>query len=275
MRMTSCVTFLAAVLFAATESAQGAPPPSSQELASVVLPPALDRVLRNYEAAWRRGDALALAQLFAEDGFVLQGGRPPVRGRTAIQAAYARQGGGALRLRALAASAADTAGFIVGAYGYADTPGDQGKFTLTLRRQRGGPWLTFSDMDNASRQPGRADTMPAAVVQRFVDAANARDLAAMIALVAPDAVFASFPGGAVLAQSRDSIHAFYARMMPRLSPGFRITVRPRIVEGALVIDQEHFTGSPDEQGQATWIYQIRGGLIHRAWVLDGLPAPTP
>jgi ketosteroid isomerase-like protein len=124
-------------------------------LPSITLPPAVDRVLRDYEREWRAGNAAALSALFAEDGFVLQGGRPPVRGRAAIQAAYAGQGGGTLRLRALAYAAADTVGYIIGAYGYGDTPGDVGKFTLTLRRGRNGRWLIFSDMDNPSRPPRR------------------------------------------------------------------------------------------------------------------------
>lgn len=138
------------------------PPPPVAELPSVELPPGLDRVLRDYEAAWRRGDADGLAALFAEDGFVLQSGRAPVRGRTAIAAAYAGQAGGPLRLRALAAVVSDTVGYIVGAYGYGDTPGDQGKFTLTLRRAPGGRWLIFSDMDNASRPPRRPGAAPPA-----------------------------------------------------------------------------------------------------------------
>lgn len=116
-----------------------------------------------------------------------------------------------------------------------------------------------------------ADTMPAAVVQRFVDAANARDAGAMAALVAPQAVFARFPGGQILAEGRDGIQALYARMLPTLSAGFRIRVEPRVVEGNLVVDQEHFTGTTAEQGQATWMYQVRGGLIDRAWVLEGAP----
>lgn len=126
----------------------------------------------------------------------------------------------------------------------------------------------------AAHIPTSADTMPAAAVQRFVDAANARDLAAMTALLAPDVVFARFPGDAVLAQGRDSVEAFYGRMLPGLSPGFRITVEPRIVEGNLVVDQEHFTGTPGETGSATWAYLVRGGLIHRAWVLVGASTPT-
>lgn len=91
-----------------------------------------------------------------------RGGRPPVRGRAAIRAAYARQGGGPLRLRALAWAAGDTVGYIIGAYGYGDAPGDVGKFTLTLRRERGGPWLIFSDMDNPSQPPRRPGGSPAA-----------------------------------------------------------------------------------------------------------------
>ncbi|WP_139381631.1 nuclear transport factor 2 family protein [Pseudoxanthomonas indica] len=117
------------------------------------LPAELDRVLRDYERAWRAGDAAALASLFAEDGFVLQSNQPPVRGRAAIQAAYEEQGGAPLRLRALAYAVDDTTGYIIGAYGYGDAPGDMGKFTLTLRRAPGGQWLIFSDMDNMNALP--------------------------------------------------------------------------------------------------------------------------
>jgi len=81
-------------------------------------------------------------------------------GRAAIEAAYAGQGGGALRLRALAAATADTVGYIIGAYGYGDAPGDQGKFTLTLRRGPDGRWLIFSDMDNSNRPQRPAGAAP-------------------------------------------------------------------------------------------------------------------
>jgi len=143
--------------------AQNASQPAvDTELPDVALPPQLDRVLRDYERAWRAGDAAALASLFAEDGFVLQSNRPPIRGRPAIQAAYEGQGeGGPLRLRALAFSTTDTIGYIIGAYGYGSKPGDIGKFTLTLRRAPGEPWLIFSDMDNlnaSQRQQNVPDT---------------------------------------------------------------------------------------------------------------------
>ncbi len=120
------------------------------QLPSVTLPPALDRVLRDYEKGWRAGDAAALAMLFADDGFVLQPGHPPVRGKDAIRAAYTGSGGGPLRLRALAYAMAGDVGFIIGAYGYGEQPGDVGKFTLTLRRGADDRWLIMSDMDNGN-----------------------------------------------------------------------------------------------------------------------------
>ncbi|MEA9554622.1 nuclear transport factor 2 family protein [Xanthomonas nasturtii] len=127
----------------------------STELSTVALPPELDRVLRDYERAWRKGDAGALAALFAEDGFLLQSDRPPIRGRAAIQAAYQGSSGGPLRLRSLGFSTEGNVAYIIGAYGYGDAPGDIGKFTLTLHRAPGKPWLIFSDMDNLNASAKR------------------------------------------------------------------------------------------------------------------------
>ena len=59
--------------------------------ASVDLPPELSRVLTDYEAGWKAGDAAALASLFAEDGFVLPEGQPPVKGRTGNSEALHQQ----------------------------------------------------------------------------------------------------------------------------------------------------------------------------------------
>ena len=117
-------------------------------------------------------------------------------------------------------------------------------------------------------QTARPDTTPAAVVQRFVDAANAGDVDAMMSGVAPEAVFAPLPGGPPLASGRDSVRALYARKFARRAAGFTVHVESRIAEGAFVVDHEHFqdpTGS--NQGHATWIYHVAGGLIRHAWVL--------
>lgn len=149
------IPIVAVVLgFAGVLSPAGAQAPaaSNPQLPSVSLPADLDRVLRDYERAWKSGDASTVAALFSVDGFVLQNGRSPVRGREAIGKAYAGQAGGELRLRALAHAVADTVGYIIGAYSYGNAPGDVGKFTLTLRRPRDGKWEIFSDMDNGNQQ---------------------------------------------------------------------------------------------------------------------------
>lgn len=141
-----------AVLCAAPAAARAQSEATS--LPSVTLPPDLERVLRDYENAWRARDADALATLFHEDGFVLSVGQPPVHGRTAIRARYAASGG-ELHLRALAWAASDTVGYIIGAFG-ARPDRDSGKFVLALRRASvRQPWLIAADMDNPDARPAR------------------------------------------------------------------------------------------------------------------------
>jgi len=130
-------------------------------LPSVTLPPDLDRVLRDYERAWGARDAAGLAALFASDGFVMRPGSPPVRGREAIERAYAGSGG-PLHLRALAYAAADSVAYIIGAFAGSDAQRDAGKFILPLRRGPGGRWLIAADMDNGnSRRLPRPSATPA------------------------------------------------------------------------------------------------------------------
>jgi ketosteroid isomerase-like protein len=144
----------------ATPAAQATPPtpvpsvsPASTACpqASVTLPVELDRVLRDYEAAWAKKDAKTLASIFSEDGFVMAMGGTPVRGRADIERHYASSGGFPLALRAIAYANEGSTGFILGCY--AGRPGepDMGKFTLTLKKT-GGRWLIFSDMDNPNRR---------------------------------------------------------------------------------------------------------------------------
>lgn len=132
---------LAAQVTPATETQAGLP--------DVPLPSELDRVLRDYERAWNAGDAAGLVALFAEDGVILQSNQPPVRGRAAIEAAYAGQGpGGSLRLRVFAFAVSGTVGYVIGG-----GRRDAGKFTLALQRAADGRWMIFSDMDNTNAAP--------------------------------------------------------------------------------------------------------------------------
>ena len=136
--------------FLVTMAAVGATvsaPASAQEGVpdAIDLPQELDRVLRDYEVAWRAGDAGALAALFTADGFVLSGARPPARGTEAIRARYAGSQG-PLHLEAWDYSIAGDVAFIIGGFGIAEGDRPVGKYVLTLRRVDG-RWLIHSDMD--------------------------------------------------------------------------------------------------------------------------------
>lgn len=118
---------------------------------TITLPPELGRILTDYEKAWRANDEIALAALFAEDGFVLSSGMPPVRGRKQIEERY-KDSGGPLVLRALAFATEGTVGYIIGGFTRNSGDPDIGKFTLTLRRDSDGRWMIMSDMDNGNQR---------------------------------------------------------------------------------------------------------------------------
>ena len=151
--MCKTVLFCLGALLIAAPPVVGQNPTPGQyvPLESITLPPDLDRVLRDYERAWKGGDSHALAALFTSDGFV-PSGDGWVHGTNQIIARYANAGGD-LRLRALAYAAADTVAYIIGAYGYGDEPSvpDRGKFVLTLRRTPGHRWFIAADLDNTNR----------------------------------------------------------------------------------------------------------------------------
>jgi uncharacterized protein (TIGR02246 family) len=152
--MTRLAIIALAALVATSAAAAQAPTQAAvPRLPSVTLPAELDRVLRDYERLWKAGDGAGLAALFTQDGFIARPGGW-IRGRDAIREAYQAMASGDLQLRALAYATSDTVGYIVGAYAYGANAAtqDNGKFTLTLRRQRGTPWLIASDLDAAIRR---------------------------------------------------------------------------------------------------------------------------
>lgn len=141
------VLTLAVALGLPLHAAAQAAPPGAAAPAAVVLPPALDRVLRDYEAAWRDGDGARLAALFTADGFAVQSGSPLARGHAAI-AGTIKGPGGALQLTAYAYAVDGTVGYIVGGYRYPQTSGPGGRFVLALKQGAGGRWLIAADLDN-------------------------------------------------------------------------------------------------------------------------------
>lgn len=122
-------------------------------------PEPVRELLAAYEAAWEAKDARALAALFDEEGYVLANGQDPARGREAIEAMYAGQGG-PLELTPLAWRLGDDIGFVLGTFEAGETGSYKGKFTLTLTRSPQGDWRIFSDMDNPSAAPARMAAPP-------------------------------------------------------------------------------------------------------------------
>ncbi len=162
VRLISASVALLVVLIAATPAARAGQPrvAAVAEPPAITLPPALDRVLRDYERAWRDGDGSALARLFAVDGFAVQSGSPIARGRAAI-ARNIQGPGGVLQLTAYAYATAGTSGHIVGSYRYPDTTGPGGRFVLALTQGVDGRWLIAADLDNSGpprpTAPGASD----------------------------------------------------------------------------------------------------------------------
>ena len=198
--MTHRLRFAAILVVAVVSLARSGGAQAPAPLPSVELPPALARVLTDYEAAWGRKDAAALAALFAEDGFVLSGGVPPVRGRAAIQKHYANAGG-PLSLRALAFSTSGDIGYIIGAFAMQKGAPDAGKFTLTLKKDAAGRWLIASDMDNPNSRPAQgtaasADPLPRATPESLGFAPERLRLATeMLAKFVADGKIAGAVGG--------------------------------------------------------------------------------
>lgn len=180
-----------------------------------VLPPELDRVLRDYERAWRAHDADALAALFADDGFVMSDGAPPVRGRDAIRAAYAGAGG-ALDLTPIGHRTSGDSGFIVGTYRHGAGAPEAGKFTLALVKD-GDRWEIASDMDNSiARAPSTAPpaAAPSVASLPFTDAVRAGDLLFVSGQIGnASGALELVPGGikAESAQALDNMQAVLAK----------------------------------------------------------------
>jgi ketosteroid isomerase-like protein len=155
VRLTGFAVAVMVVLTGARAGAQLPPALSGAQLPSVIsLPPAFDRVLRDYEAAWRDGDGPRLAALFTPDGFAVQSGSPIRRGGAAIAGGLTTPSG-TLQLSAYAYASSSTVGYIVGSYRYPTTVGAGGRFVLALQAGADGRWLIAADLDNSGPPPPR------------------------------------------------------------------------------------------------------------------------
>ncbi|HVH34662.1 MAG TPA: DUF4440 domain-containing protein [Tahibacter sp.] len=156
-RIALCLLPLAFALAPAAHAQEAgpAPPAAPAPLPTVTLPPAIARVLQDYEKAWVARDDAALARLFVADGYALPNGQPPAAGADAIRAAYAGNSGSPLALRALHYAESGDMAYVIGGFGAQAGQPDFGKFVLVLRRGNDGVWRIAADMDNANAMPKR------------------------------------------------------------------------------------------------------------------------
>ncbi len=114
-----------------------------------------------------------------------------------------------------------------------------------------------------------ADSSPAAVVQRQLDAYNARDVDALVALYADDARLYEHPDK-LLAEGRAVLRERFAARFRE--PNLHAALLHRVVAGDTVIDHERVTRTfPEGPGtiELTMIYEVKAGRITRAWTIVG------
>lgn len=114
---------------------------------------------------------------------------------------------------------------------------------------------------------------PAAVVQRQLDAYNAKDVEALVALYADDAALHEFPA-TLLAKGTAALRERFAARFRE--PNLHATLLHRIVAGDTVIDHESVTRTfPEGPGtiELTMIYEVKAGRITRAWTIAGTKTP--
>jgi hypothetical protein len=110
---------------------------------------------------------------------------------------------------------------------------------------------------------------PAAIVQRQLDAFNAKDVDALVGIYADDAQLFEHPDK-LLARGTAQLRERFAIRF--LEPSLHAALLHRIVAGDTVIDHERVTRTfPEGPGtiELTMIYEVKAGRIARAWTIPG------
>lgn len=105
---------------------------------------------------------------------------------------------------------------------------------------------------------------PELVVQRQLDAYNARDLQAFVAQYRDDVQVFRLPAVAPVLSGKPAFADFYAQERFNL-PALEAQILNRIVMGNKVIDHERISGVRAEPFDAVAVYQVIDGLISAVW----------
>lgn len=115
----------------------------------------------------------------------------------------------------------------------------------------------------------------AAVVQRQLDAYNARDLDTLLAVYAPDAEMFEHPSTLLARGTAALRERFTVRFQ---EPNLHATLLQRTVMEPFVVDHERVARTfPEGAGsvELVMIYEVRAGRIARAWNITGARMLNP
>lgn len=127
---------------------------------AVELPPALDRVLRDFEVRWRARDHAAMAEMFTEDG-MMRFGDAWRRGRASLRISLLdAMSGSDLRLWAQQFGMGDSVAYIAGSYGHRTRidRADIGRLHFSLRKGTDGVWRIAAAMIESVNPTSASDT---------------------------------------------------------------------------------------------------------------------
>lgn len=105
------------------------------------------------------------------------------------------------------------------------------------------------------------------VVQRQLDAYNARDIDAFMATYSDDIELYNYPNKLV-GKGKESMRKTYGRMFKQVTE-LHCTIVKRIVLGNKVIDQESVKGFPNGPLEAVAVYTVTNGLISKVTFIRG------
>lgn len=127
--------------------------------------------------------------------------------------------------------------------------------TLACSQSQNSPETTTP----AAARPGET---PEQLVQRQLDAYNARDVAQFAATYAADVELLGFPAK-LRSEGRQQLEASYKKFFDS-APQLHCDIVNRTILGNKVIDHERVTGMPDGQTLETVaVYEVENGLIRR------------
>jgi hypothetical protein len=110
---------------------------------------------------------------------------------------------------------------------------------------------------------------PESVVQRQLDAYNARDIDALLAIYADDAQMFEHPATLLASGSAALRERFTARFQ---EPNLHAALLQRLVMGNIVVDHERVARTfPEGTGtiELIMIYEVQQGRIVKAWTITG------